>query len=234
MLRRYAHNRDAAMNKSTATIVGLIGFAFTGCIMQPQVADYNATWPVEPEPANASSGAIFALGHDVPLFENTVAHRIGDTVTIRLVESTNASKSSSTATKKSSTVDIAVPTGIGNQITLQGAPLGLGLDNSSAFGGTGTSAQSNKLDGQITVTVAKRLANGNLVVRGQKWLTLNQGSEYVRVQGIIRPVDIDPDNSLPSYKVADAVISYGGKGSLADANSPGLLARFFNSKWMPF
>ncbi len=208
--------------------------AFAGCIVQPAVPDYSATWPQEPEPAQTTSGAIFSVGHDVPLFENTIAHRIGDTVTIRLVESTNASKSSSTATKKNSSVDVAAPTGIGTQVTLQGAPIGLGLDNKTAFNGSGTSAQSNKLDGQITVTVAKRLANGNLLVRGQKWLTLNQGSEFVRVQGIIRPADIDPDNSVPSYRVADAVISYGGQGSLADANAPGLLARFFNSKWMPF
>ncbi len=222
------------MKNSTAMIFALVGSAFNGCIMQPVVPDYNATWPAEPEPINTTSGAIFAAGHDVPLFENTVAHRIGDTVTIRLIESTNASKSSTTATKKNSSVDVAVPTGIGAQVTLQGAPISLGLDTKTAFDGSGTSAQSNKLDGQITVTVAKRLSNGNLLVRGQKWLTLNQGSEFVRVQGIIRPADIDPDNSLPSYRVADAVISYGGQGSLADANSPGLLARFFNSKWMPF
>jgi len=222
------------MKTSTASFIALISVAFTGCITQPSVPNYDATWPTEPEAAQTSSGAIFAVGHDVPLFENTVAHRIGDTVTIRLVESTNASKSSSTATKKSSAIDIAAPTGIASQLTLKGVPLGLGLDNKTSFNGTGTSAQSNKLDGQVTVTVAKRLANGNLLVRGQKWLTLNQGSEFVRVQGIIRPTDIDPDNSVPSYKVADAVISYGGQGSLADANSPGLLARFFNSKWMPF
>lgn len=221
------------MNKSTLIGIALC-LSFTGCIMKPMVQNYDPTWPMEQEAAHTTSGAIYAIGHDVPLFENTIAHRVGDTVTIRLVESTNASKSSSTNTKKSSTIDIAVPTGIGSQLTLQGAPIGLGLDNSSAFGGSGTSAQSNKLEGQITVTVAKRLSNGNLLIRGQKWLSLNQGSEYVRIQGIIRPADIDPDNSLPSFKVADAMISYGGKGSLADANAPGLLARFFNSKWMPF
>ena len=82
------------MKTSTAAMFGLIGIAFTGCIMQPVVPDYNATWPAEPEPINTTSGAIFAAGHDVPLFENTVAHRVGDTVTIRLIESTNASKSS--------------------------------------------------------------------------------------------------------------------------------------------
>jgi flagellar L-ring protein precursor FlgH len=150
-----------------------------------------------------------------------------------LLESTTASKSATTGTKKSSKVDIEALTGLGSQITLNGQPIELGIDNSTDFSGQGSSAQSNKLDGYVTVTVAKRLGNGNLLVRGQKWLTLNQGSEYVRIQGIIRPSDIDPDNSIPSHKVADAVISYGGKGALADANSPGLLQRFFNSKWFP-
>jgi flagellar L-ring protein precursor FlgH len=65
-------------------------------------------------------------------------------------------------------------------------------------------------------------------------MTLNQGREYVRVQGIVRPVDIAPDNSVPSYKVADAQIEYGSQGVLAAANSKSLLARFFDSKWMPF
>jgi flagellar L-ring protein precursor FlgH len=218
--------------KASVTIVA--AFALSGCVMQPSVPDYTATWPDEPEQVQGSSGSIYRVGHDVPLFENAIAHRVGDTVTIRLQESTNASKTSSTATKKATDVSIAAPTGLGTQIALNGAPIEVGLENEANFAGSGTSAQSNKLEGLVTVTVAKRLSNGNLLVRGQKWLTLNQGSEFVRVQGIIRPADIDPDNTVPSYKVADAVISYGGKGALADANAPGLLSRFFNWKWMPF
>jgi flagellar L-ring protein precursor FlgH len=221
-------------NNTLALPIAVVAIAMSACVSPPKIADYNATFPEAPEPAAASSGAIFQSGHEIPLFESSIARRVGDTVTILLVESTNASKSSTTATKKASTVGISAPTGIGTQMTLQGAPLSLGLDNKTSFDGSGTTAQSNKLDGQITVTVAKRMANGNLLVRGQKWLSLNQGSEFVRVQGIIRPTDIAPDNSIPSSKVADAMISYGGQGALADANSPGLLARFFNSKWMPF
>jgi len=227
-------SKRSNMSKSTLSALGLVSIAFTGCIIQPSVPDYDATWPEEPELAQTTSGAIYSVGHDIPLFESAVAHRVGDTVTIRLVESTNATKSSSTATKKDSSTNYGPPTGLGTQITAGGAPIEFGMENNTDFKGSGTSAQSNKLEGQITVTVAKRLANGNLVVRGQKWLTLNQGSEFVRVQGIIRPVDIAPDNSVPSFKVADAIISYGGQGSLADASSPGLLTRFFNSKWMPF
>jgi flagellar L-ring protein precursor FlgH len=70
-------------------------------------------------------------------------------------------------------------------------------------------------------------------VRGEKWITLNHGEEFIRIQGIVRPVDIAANNSIPSTKVADARITYSGKGTLANSNRPGLLARFFNSPWFP-
>jgi flagellar L-ring protein precursor FlgH len=78
------------------------------------------------------------------------------------------------------------------------------------------------------------MPNGNLLVRGEKRITLNQGEEYIRLQGIVRPVDIGPQNSVPSTKLADAQIAYSGKGALADANRAGWLSRFFNSPWFPF
>ena len=236
-MRKFMSKNNACVARvfsRSAIRYSLLALAATGCVTAPSVPDYAATWPEEPEPAHATSGAIYSAGHDVPLFENTVAHRIGDTVTIRLLESTTASKSASTGTSKSSSVDIGALSGLGSQITLNGAPIALGIDNGTDFSGSGSSEQSNQLNGYVTVTVAKRLANGNLLVRGQKWLTLNQGSEFVRIQGIVRPADISPDNTIPSFKVADAVISYGGKGALADATSPGLLSRFFNHKLFPF
>ena len=90
------------------------------------------------------------------------------------------------------------------------------------------------LTGYITCTVTRVLPNGNLYIRGEKWIGINQGSEYVRLGGVVRPIDIAPDNSVPSLKVGAANISYGGKGALADANNQGWLSRFFNSPWTPF
>lgn len=209
--------------------------ALSGCVVAPPEPDWSATWP-EPAPsASQGNGAIYQAGHDVALFENAVARRVGDTLTIRLNERTNASKSSSTSTKKSTSVDLPGPTIAGRPVTVHGTPvLANQVGNESAFDGEGDSRQSNRLEGDITVTVAQRLSNGNLLVRGQKWIAINQGREYVRIQGIVRPIDIDPDNSISSLKVADAMISYGGKGALAEASSPGLLARFFNQPWLPF
>ncbi len=200
-----------------------------GCVMAPEQHDYAATWPEPPPQATAGNGAIYQVGHDVALFENAVARRVGDTLTVRLNERTNASKSSSTNTSKNTSANVGGVTLGGRPITHNGNDvLSATVEGESAFDGAGGSSQSNRLEGDITVTVAQRLSNGNLLVRGQKWIQINQGKEYVRIQGIVRPIDINPDNSISSLKVADAMISYGGTGALADANRPGLLSRFFN------
>lgn len=216
-------------------LVALSALALSACVSAPPEPDYSATWPDAPPSAAQANGAIYQAGHDIALFENAVARRVGDTLTIRLNERTNASKTSSTTTKKSTSIDMPGPTVAGRPVTAHGTQvLTVGVENEAEFDGAGDSRQSNRLEGDITVTVAQRLPNGNLLVRGQKWITINQGREYVRIQGIVRPIDIDPDNSISSLKVADAMIAYGGKGALADANAPGLLARFFNLAWMPF
>jgi flagellar L-ring protein precursor FlgH len=209
-------------------------YLLTGCASPPRGDDFAATLPEDVPVAESSNGAIFQAGHDVALFENAVARRVGDTVTVNLLESTAAQKSASTTTSKNTKIDMPTPTLAGAGIQLHGNDiLNFDLDNKRNFDGSGDSQLSNKLQGFITVTVARRLSNGNLVVRGQKWIGINQGKEFIRIQGVIRPIDILPDNSIPSYKVADATISYGGQGVLADANRPGLLSRFFNSKWNP-
>ena len=210
-----------------------------GCRTVPHPDDnFAATLPEEIPVADAGNGAIYQGGHDVPLFENSVAHRVGDVLTITLDEKTDASKSAITTTKKGTKVNTAVPSLLGASPLANGRNalnmLGSSLNGDSSFDGEGNSKQSNQLTGDISVTVAKRLANGNLLVRGQKWITINQGREFVRIQGIVRPVDIRPDNTVPSTKVADATIAYGSKGALNDSNAKGWLARFFDSKWMPF
>jgi flagellar L-ring protein FlgH len=232
--RRLAHVTAPRSWFGSAIAIAICAL-LSACVSPPHIDDFEASWPDEPESTVASNGAIYQAGHDIALFENAIARRVGDTVTIHLVERTNASKSSSTTTSKTSTAEMSAPTIAGLPVTVNGAEvLRMGVDNQSAFDGAGDSSQSNRLEGDITVTVARRLANGNLLVRGQKWIAINQGKEFVRIQGIIRPVDIAPDNSVPSSKVADASISYGGQGVLADANSKGWLSRFFDKPWAPF
>lgn len=110
------------------------------------------------------------------------------------------------------------------------------IEGAREFDGQGSSSQSNTLSGNITVTVVSRLQNGNLVVQGEKWLRLNQGDEFVRISGVIRPYDIQQDNTMATSDcVADARISYGGRGMVAmSVNRAGWLSRFFNSAWYPY
>jgi flagellar L-ring protein precursor FlgH len=226
----------ASMRSLAALMAAVVLALLPACSTVPRPDErFAATLPEEQPVELAADGAIFHTGHDVPLFENTVAHRVGDVLTITLHEQTSASKSATTTTKKTTSEAMAAPTLLGAPLTVHGTNiLNNSLNDATSFDGEGASAQSNVLTGFISVTVTKRLANGNLLVRGQKWITINQGREYVRIQGIVRPVDIGPDNTVLSTQVADAVIAYGGQGTLADANTKGWLARFFDSKWMPF
>lgn len=212
--------------------------ALGGCSALPQKKppkeDDQLSWALQPEPP-ASNGAIYQVGRDVALFENPVARHIGDTVTIVLSESTAAKKSATTNTAKSTNQTLPGVSVLGKTISIKGnSVLSANMNDASKFAGEGDSAQSNSLTGYITCTVTRVLPNGNLYIRGEKWIGINQGSEYVRLAGVVRPIDIAPDNSVPSLKVGAANISYGGKGALADANNQGWLSRFFNSPWTPF
>jgi flagellar L-ring protein FlgH len=229
-MRRLRHSTFIARSMALAAALLL-----SACATHQSMDDFpDEPWP-EPVESEPSNGSIYQAGRDVALFENATARRVGDIVTIRLEESTNASKSSSTTTSKKTSVSLPGPTIAGRPVTVNGTPiLEMSMDNDNAFDGSGDSSQSNQLRGDITVAVVKRMANGNLLVRGQKWIGINQGREYIRIQGVVRPIDIQPDNSIASTKVANASISYGGKGALADANKPSWLARFFNSPLMPF
>lgn len=208
----------------------------SGCVVQSVLPEsYSPPAPQMPVVAAAEPGAIFRNGTDLRLFEDLRAHRIGDILTVRLAEQTSASKSSSTSISKAGDADYGNPTLFGRPVTLDGIPiLSSALSASQSFDGEGDSAQSNSLQGDITVTVVERLANGNLRIRGEKWVTINQGREFVRVSGIVRPFDIGTDNTIASTDIADARIAYSGKGVLAAANRMGFLQKFLNSVLHPF
>lgn len=204
--------------------------AAAGChTAKPTKPDDGLAWTQEKLPP-PTDGAIYQSGREMVLAENPVAHHIGDTVTIVLNEATAAQKSATTTTSKANTITMPGTTLIGKNVSW----LNNNVNDASKFDGEGASEQSNSLTGYLTATVLKVLPNGNLYVAGEKQIALNQGKEYVRVTGVIRPIDLASDNSIPSYRVASARISYSGKGALADANSQSWLARFFNSPWVPF
>lgn len=189
---------------------------------------------VLPPPTPRTEGAIYQAGQEMALFADLKARRIGDVLTIVLNESTNASKSAITKTTKSSATADTATTIFGKSITTKGVPiLDTTLSGSNSFDGEGSSSQGNSLVGSLTVTVTDVQVNGNLVVQGDKSLKLNQGEEFIHISGVIRPADIATNNTVTSDKLADARISYSGKGVIDNANRMGWLTRFFNSVFAP-
>lgn len=216
-------------------ILGLMnGCAATRMEVQPDPqyapVDLN-TVAFQPEP----NGSIFQQGRSVRLFEDSKAFRIGDLLSITLSESTNASKSAATNTTKDSEIGTTATAILGVIPTFKGDPFLTNTVNSEKdFTGSGDSAQSNSLSGEIAVTVANILPNGTLVVRGEKIIGLNQGSEYIRLSGLVRPQDVSANNVVQSRKLANARIFYGGGGAIAESNTKGWLSRLFDSPLFPF
>lgn len=187
----------------------------------PPELDYQVT--------RVSKGSLYTGKTAMTLFQDRRAYRVGDILTVVLDEKTESDKSASTQFGKDSSVAVAAPT-LG-ATTYRGAA---SLEASRDFDGAAASTQGNRLTGSITVTVYDVLPNGVLRVRGEKWLKLNQGDEYIRLTGNVRVDDIQADNTLSSQRIADARITYAGRGTFADSNTAGWLTQFFNSPWMPF
>ncbi|QUM72664.1 flagellar basal body L-ring protein FlgH [Sphingopyxis granuli] len=184
---------------------------------------FAPTAPVPP-PAAPANGAIFQGGY-VALTSGGRAGRVGDIVTIQLVERTIASKSNAAGTQRGGSIGLSPPS-TGPLSLFNPSDIGMGGDQ--AFKGKGEASQSNQLAGEISVTIAEVYPNGTMLVKGEKLLTLNRGDERVQISGIVRAIDIGPDNRIASTRVADANIRYVGKGEIARASKQGWLQRFFS------
>ncbi|MCW5588690.1 MAG: flagellar basal body L-ring protein FlgH [Legionellales bacterium] len=188
--------------------------------------------PVYPHVAQASAnrtGSIYQDATAVTLFADDRARRVGDILTVRLVENTTGKKEATTSTENKTSIDVSNPTllGMSPKFNNGRGNLGFNMQKDNSFEGTGESEQKNNLQGTITVSVAQVLGNGNLVIRGEKWVQINQGKEFIRLTGIVRPADIDENNSVDSTRVADARIAYSGTGQVAETNVAGWFGRFF-------
>ena len=179
-----------------------------------------------PAPAPVADGAIFHVVNGyAPLTSGTRASMVGDVLTILLVERTQALKSNSATTDRSGNIGLTPPA-TGPLSFFR--PTDIGTSAGAKFDGKGAAAQSNQLSGEISVTVAEVHSNGTMLVRGEKSLTLNRGEEMIRISGLVRYADIDLDNRVLSTRVADARITYSGKGEIARASTQGWLGRFFS------
>lgn len=236
-----------AIKKRTISIFYLLVMMFVaGCashMPKPNDPHYAPVYPLTPRIDIQNTGSIYGNSLGVGLYEDQRARRVGDIITVILEERTVSSKSSGTGLNKSDENEMSVSSLLGAQpkVNVPGlinSESDLTLDSATAndrkFAGEAKADQSNRLIGYITVTVADVLANGVLLVRGEKWITLAQGDEYIRIEGLVRMADVNPDNTIQSNKIADARIAYGATGDFADVNSKGWLSRFFSSEMWPF
>ncbi|KUM53991.1 flagellar basal body L-ring protein FlgH [Rheinheimera sp. EpRS3] len=208
----------------------------SACASQPELA-HEADWEQVvaqrsgDEPLSGQQhGSLYSDRYMFTLYEDKRAYRVGDILTVELNERTQSSKSADASIDKNTGINVGVPLA-GN---LNTAELAMELNSRSRFDGESAASQQNFLRGSITVRVTDVLANGALAIRGEKWIKLNQGDEYIRLQGLVRPEDIDVTNRISSQRIADARISYSGKGDLASATQAGWFTRLFNRFLNPF
>lgn len=215
-------------------------FMLTGCTLdamgpQPDDPDFAPALPEEDYTTAVPSGSLFnPYSSNNGLYTDTRAHKVGDLISVTLDERTTASKNAGTNMGKTNSINMGILNLGGRPVTMNGYDTSVGLTNSSDFEGSSDASQSNRLSGNISVSVVKVLANGNLVVRGEKWLMLNNGNEYIRVTGIVRSEDVSSDNTVSSQRIANARIQYGGTGDFANTQERGLISRFFNSAFNIF
>ena len=233
MTRAYHGNSRLSQISSVLMIAGLV--ILQGCTAlsrERPVPDDPAYTPVRADnmmQRDPNSGAIYQSSRNYSLYGDTVALNVGDVLTVNLEESTRASKNADTRIIKDNEITLPEPNILGKN----NFGIGTSLNKERDFKTRADADQSNSLAGSITVSVTEVLPNGVLRVRGEKWLSLTNGDEYIRLTGLVRPEDISPDNTVASNRIADARIAYGGTGDFDQANQMGWLARFFNSEWFP-
>ncbi|MCW8834001.1 MAG: flagellar basal body L-ring protein FlgH [Colwellia sp.] len=200
----------------------------------PNDPDFAPILPEEEESSIVPTGSLFKKNYVNNIYSDSKAHRIGDIISVILEENTQAKKNAKTELKKESNTALDPVVGLGGSpVTINGQALQFGINQNSKFKGDSKADQGNSLSGNISVHVLKVLPNGNLMIRGEKWITLNNGDEYIRLTGVIRSKDINSNNTILSTKVANARIQYAGTGTFADVNEQGWLTKFFNSSWWP-
>lgn len=212
-------------------------FVLAGCNSAPKRdPEFAAVPPAQIPAAPTGNGSIYQAGFERSWFENVRARRIGDILLVNLVEETEATQTNEGSVNRNNTSSITSPTLFGQGVSIGNGryDLSQSLQSSTAFDGDGENTQENEFSGSVSVSVVEVLTNGYLRVRGEKRIGMTGGNEYIRVSGIVRPEDIDINNTIESTRVADATLVYVGDGQVSDASKMGWLARFFISAVMPF
>ncbi len=211
-----------------------------GCVNAPVVPPlgpsqaFEPVYPVAPPAARQATGSIYNGRQSDLWFGRGRAFQVGDVITVLLSESTQAARQQSANVSREATNE-GTPTGLSGKIgSLATALGGINLNATKIDSqGTGTADQRASLTGSISVTVVEVLANGNLLVRGEKQLGLAEGNEIIQLSGILRPEDVSRNNLAQSRRLANAQIAYRGSGDLANASRPGWGTRLLMNLW-PF
>ncbi|MBC7404984.1 MAG: flagellar basal body L-ring protein FlgH [Cytophaga sp.] len=204
--------------------------ALVGCAVTPSPIVYQPTvvHPQSAKPQREMNGAIFQAASYRPLFEDVKARLVGDILTISISENTSAGKAAANSGSKSGGASFAAPLVLGLPAATI-AKAGISTTSATNFSEKGAATASNTFTGTIAVTVIDVLANGNLLVSGEKQIAFDKGAEFVRFSGVVNPHTISAANVVPSTQIADARFEYRSTShvDLAEANS--LLTRFFLS-----
>lgn len=201
--------------------------ALAGCsVLPPQPLthspDFAPVYPVSSARATQSTGAIYQGRQSDGWFGRGRNFQVGDVITVLLNESTQAARTQNNNVSRESSNDV-MPLGLLSKAARTGGLLGGANLNGGTIEskGTGQAGQQASLSGSVAVTVVDVLANGNLVLRGEKQVALSEGAEIIQVAGVIRPEDVSPNSTVQSRRLANAQITYRGTGDLAAATRAG-------------
>jgi flagellar L-ring protein precursor FlgH len=195
---------------------------------------YAPIEPAEPPAQINVTGSLFSSSSSSSMYSYIPLYAVGDTLTVLLDEEASAQKSAASNLATDNSYELEPITVPGGTLSINGNEVEFGLNQTQDFGGASDADQSHSLSAKLTVSVVNILTNGNLVVRGEKWLVINNGKEYMRVTGIVRPKDISEQNTISSYQIADARIEFSGTGDQADVQTQGWLSSLFNGSLWPF
>jgi flagellar L-ring protein precursor FlgH len=161
------------------------------------------------------------------LYTDKKGKKVGDVVTVLVLEAAKAGSDTRTDTEKKNNLNVGQEKGSGKLFSWLPS-FGVNGGANMSYGGKGATARNGELKATVTARITEILDNGNLLIEGSKLVAINNEEEILEVSGTIRADDINPDNTVYSYKIAEAVIRYSGNGVNSDAEKPGVLTRFFN------
>ncbi len=228
--------RRSVARHAAAALSCVLALLLAACAAPRAPVAANAPTTARPQPydplAAAPTGGIFRANSNVFLFEDRKPRIVGDLLTIQINENLNASQTANSSTEKKTAATAALPkiTGLLGK-NINGLKLAASGDN--AYNGSGQTASTGLFTGTITVTVIEVLANGNLVIAGEKQIGIRENSETLRLSGVVDPAFIQPGNLVSSTQIADVRLDYRGGGYIEEAQIQGWLGRIFNS-WSPF